>query len=77
MTTDHEPSADGDETVDHVADLVRWERSGAVWRVLERSGSDVTIGLFSCDGGEQMDRVTSHDPALLDYVRDRTSSDDD
>jgi hypothetical protein len=67
----------GDDSADHVTDLMRWERSGAIWRVLDRSPSALTIGLFSCDGGEQMGQVSSRDPALLGYVGDRTSSDDD
>lgn len=76
MTTDNAATPQADGAVDHVADLMRWERSGAVWRVLGRSGSGVTIGLYSCDGGEQMDLVTSHDPAVLGYVGDRSSSTD-
>jgi hypothetical protein len=77
MTRNDGSGSQGDGAVDHVADLVRWERSGAVWRVLGRSASGLTIGLFSCDGGEQMDQVTSHDPKLLGYVGDRASSTDD
>lgn len=77
MSTDDGAVPQADGTADHVADLLRWERSGAVWRVLDRSASGLTIGLFSCDGGEQMDQVTSHDPALLGYVGDRSSSTDD
>ena len=78
MPPDAEPAAQqGDDAVDHVRELVRWEHSGAVWRVLDRSGSTLTIGLFSCDGAEQMGRVRSSDPAVLGYVGDRVSSTDD
>jgi hypothetical protein len=34
----------------------------------------VTIGLVRCDGGEEVDRFTSDDPRLLDFVGDRRSS---
>ncbi len=51
-----------------LAALRRWEGSGAVWRVLARGGDQVTVGLFSCDGGEEMGRIVSSDPALRAYV---------
>ena len=57
-----------------VDQLRRWEGSGAVWRVLSRDAHRVTVGLFSCDGGEEMHRLTSEDPALLRYVAGRDSS---
>lgn len=53
--------------------LVRWERSGAHWRVVGRGAGRLTIGLFTCDGGEEMGRFTSSDDALLAYVGDRDS----
>jgi hypothetical protein len=54
--------------------LRRWQDSGALWRVLARDEHRVTVGLFTCDGGEEMDRLTSEDPALLRFVDDRDSS---
>jgi hypothetical protein len=59
---------------DPVETLRRWERSGAVWRVLGRSRDAVTIGLFSCDGGEQMGRIVSADPRVRGYVDARPDS---
>ena len=41
MTPDHGP----------VAVLRRWEEAGAVWRVVARGRSGVTVALFQCDGG--------------------------
>jgi len=61
---------------DDVEVLRRWEQSGAVWRVLERSGSSVTVGLFTCDGGEEMGRVVSSSADLLEFVGDRAGSED-
>jgi hypothetical protein len=57
--------------------LWRWERSGAVWRVLGRSAESLSVGLFTCDGGELVDRLSTSDPAVLEYVGDRESSEDD
>jgi hypothetical protein len=61
---------------DVLAALQRWSDSGAVWRVVARSPDSVTIALCSCDGGEEVDRLTSGDPAVLDYVAGRDTSED-
>ncbi|MFV8053162.1 hypothetical protein [Mycobacterium sp. 48b] len=63
-------------SLDRVADLQRWEDSGAHWCVLNRTANSLTIALLRCDGGEEVDRFTSGDPRLLDFVGVRTSSDD-
>jgi hypothetical protein len=63
-------------SVDRVADIQRWQDSGAVWEVISRSGDTVTVALMRCDGGEEMDRFTSDDPRLLDFIRDRRSSEE-
>jgi hypothetical protein len=64
-------------SVDRVADLQRWQDSGAHWRVLTRTADSLTISLLRCDGGEEVDRFRSSDPRLLDFVGARTASDDD
>ena len=56
--------------------LQRWEDSGAVWRVISRSAGWIEISLLTCDAGEEMDRLTSSDRELLDYVGTRDGSDD-
>ena len=48
--------------------LRRWEESGATWRVLVRTPESVEIALLSCDAGEEMDRLRTTDPAVLDHV---------
>jgi hypothetical protein len=62
------------------ADAVRrWEQGGAVWRVLARSGAPaatVTVGLFTCDGGEEVGRVTATAAELAAVLRGRESSED-
>jgi hypothetical protein len=60
--------------VDRVADLQRWEDSGAVWQVLSQRSGTVTVALLRCDGGEEVDRFTSDDPLLLQFIGDRTSN---
>jgi len=57
--------------IDRVADLVRWEESGAVWSVVGRTEHRVTIALLRCDGGEEVDRFTSEDPRLLAFIDSR------
>lgn len=49
--------------------LRRWSDSGAHWKVIGRHGEALTIGLFRCDGGEEMDRITSSDPRLHAFLR--------
>jgi hypothetical protein len=58
-----------------VAALRRWEESGAVWRVLARTDAAVTVSLCRCDGGEEVERLTSGDPALLEFLSGRSASD--
>jgi len=60
--------------IDRVAELQRWEDAGAVWEVISRTDTSVTIGLLRCDGGEEVDRFTSNDPRLLTFIGDRTGS---
>jgi hypothetical protein len=62
--------------IDRVAEIQRWQDSGAVWEVISRRGDTVTIALLRCDGGEEMDRFTSDDPRLLDFIGDRRSSEE-
>ena len=59
---------------DPVAVLQRWADAGAVWRVIHRGEHAVTVGLYQCDGGEEVDRINSTDPRLLDFLRTRDSS---
>lgn len=61
---------------DPVAVLRRWEDTGAVWRVVARHDRSLTIALFTCDGGEQVQRLTSSGPSLAAYVAGRESSED-
>lgn len=64
------------EPDDPVDVLSRWESAGAVWRVVARRGDAVTVALCQCDGGAEVDRLTSADPRLRAYVADRTTNAD-
>jgi len=60
-----------------VEDLQRWQDAGAIWRVLSRArGGQITVGLFSCDAGEVVARITSSDTRLVAFVSNRDSSED-
>jgi hypothetical protein len=62
---------------DPVAQLQRWEDAGGLWQVLLDHGGTLTVGLFRCDGGEQVGELRSGDPALIEFVAGRRSSLDD
>ena len=54
--------------------LQRWQDFGATWRVVSRTSSAVTVALCRCDGGEEVERVSSADPEFIDWLAGRTSS---
>jgi hypothetical protein len=60
---------------DALARLRRWEESGATWRVLVRTPESVEVALLSCDAGEEMERLRSTDPDLLDHIGERSTPD--
>jgi hypothetical protein len=53
---------------DALARLRRWEESGATWRVVVRTPDDVEIALLTCDAGEEVDRLRTADPAVLEHI---------
>jgi hypothetical protein len=61
---------------DLVTVLERWESAGGVWRILARSEAWITVGLFTCDGGEQMSRVTGRSVDLGRFLDGRSRSDE-
>lgn len=57
--------------------LARWERSGGHWRVLTVKDTWIDIGLFTCNGGEQMSHVSgARTTVLRSFLAGRTSSAD-
>jgi hypothetical protein len=59
---------------DYVAALRRWEDAGAYWRVEGRRGDELTVALYRCDGGEEVERFTSSDAELIRFVGDRSDN---
>jgi len=59
-----------------VSVLDHWQRSGAVWQVIARTRSQVTVALLRCDGGEEVERLTSADPLWLAHLQGREHSAD-
>jgi len=59
-----EPTA----TAGAVETLRRWEEFGGVWTVAFRRGSQVTLSLCRCDGGEEVERLSFDDPAFVDWL---------
>jgi hypothetical protein len=53
--------------------LRAWEDSGATWRVVRVSATDATIDLCACTG-EVMERLTSTEPELLEFLAGRDLS---
>jgi hypothetical protein len=62
---------DGRSGAELVAALRRWQDFGAVWRVLARDGDRVSVGLFRCDGGEEVERFTTDAPEVVSLVSGR------
>jgi hypothetical protein len=66
-----EPEADA------VATLRRWEDAGGLWRVLTQDARMITVGLFRCDGGEEVDRIVTEAAPLNAFLGGRSRSDED
>jgi hypothetical protein len=57
--------------------LARWEGSGGHWKVLGSRPEWIEIGLFACDGAEQMSLVSGARTTVLHaYLDGRSSSAD-
>jgi hypothetical protein len=58
-----------------LAELRRWELFGGRWQVLARTESLVTLGLLTCDGGQEMSRMTLTGAAFDAFLDARTGND--
>ncbi len=66
---DEPPTPDGVPTSSADLDrLLRWETAGGTWVLAGERADSVTIALCRCDGGEEVERMTSADPAVRAYV---------
>lgn len=54
-----------DDQDDLVGRLSRWETSGGHWRILRETDDWLTVGLYTCDGGEEMGRASGARTAEL------------
>lgn len=55
--------------------VARWEGSGGHWRVTAIRDDWIEIALLTCDGGEQVSRVSALRTSVLhDYLAGRSSS---
>jgi hypothetical protein len=59
-----------------VAELLRWEAAGGHWRVLSRTDRGVTVALVTCDGGEEMSRLTAPAEEVDGFLAGRVASDE-
>jgi hypothetical protein len=59
--------------MDDLETLQRWEEFGAAWEVVHRSADQLTLSLRRCDGGEEVSRLVSSDPAVLAHVGSRSA----
>ena len=65
-----------DDGTELVATIERWYAAGAVWRVVARASDEVTVALLRCDGGEEVEVITSGEPVWLAYLAERENSED-
>lgn len=56
-----------------LATLLRWVEFGGTWTVVHRTDTSAIISLRRCDGGEEVERLTSSDLALLAFVAEHSS----
>ena len=62
------------DVADDLETLRRWESAGGSWYVARSTEDLVAVSLCRCDGGEEVERLVSRDPALVRYVSARPSS---
>lgn len=68
--------SDATEVITDLDRVKRWQDRGGTWRIRARFGDQVTVSLCRCDVGEEMERLTSTDADLLEFLGDRDASDD-
>jgi hypothetical protein len=53
---------------DLVPTLLRWQEFGGVWRLLSQTPSGASVALCRCDGGEEVERLSTSHPATLEFL---------
>jgi hypothetical protein len=54
--------------------LQRWADFGGVWRVVASDDRAATVSLRRCDGGEEVQRLTTQDPDLVAWLTEHPES---
>ncbi|WP_109473502.1 hypothetical protein [Ornithinimicrobium cavernae] len=54
--------------------LERWEEFGGVWRVVAADDRAATVSMCRCDGGEEVQRLTTEDPDLVAWLVEHPES---
>lgn len=54
---------------DPIARLERWTAHGGTCRLVELGPDQAQVVLCRCDGGEEVERFTTADPAVAAWVR--------
>lgn len=54
---------------DSIARLERWAAHGGTCRLEQTRADRATVVLCRCDGGEDVERFTTADPAVIAWVR--------
>lgn len=54
--------------------LQRWEDFGGVWRVLAADDHSATVAMLRCDGGEEVQRLTTRDVDLVTWLAQHPGS---
>jgi hypothetical protein len=57
-------------------DLRRWQDSGGQRRVLVRTPGNLQIALLTCSAGEEMTRLVTRNPEVLEFIGERWSGQD-
>lgn len=51
--------------------ILRWERQGGAWEVVGAAGDKVTVALLRCDGGEEVERLTTAEDDVRRFLARR------
>jgi hypothetical protein len=71
-----EDDAGPSDRIDVISALRRWEDFGGSWRVLSSDPAGLIVSLCRCDGGEEVERLRSADPALAAFIGQRRTNGD-
>jgi hypothetical protein len=59
---------------DLVPALLRWQDFGGVWQLISLTAAGASVALYRCDGGEEVERLSSSHPATLAFLAEHSGS---